>query len=185
MTQEIKPFVARLEKVCTKIGKNNKATYPVIAIASVKGICRPAFTMMDKTEKPETKRYTALREGLTELIAIPTYLFCGETSAWLAKKFIKESSESQKAAKNLMFLGVCGAALFVIPALCSVVINPIVKNFINKQKQKTNKSDMQNLYAEPNFVQFPRAFNNFGGKTKFSDYNYNQKFYTGLKVGGL
>lgn len=66
-----------LRNVCSKLGENNKPTYAVVAIAAVKGICRPTFTMMDKTEKPETKKYTALREGLTEIIAIPVYLACG------------------------------------------------------------------------------------------------------------
>lgn len=44
--------------------------------------------MMDKTESPDTKKYTALREGLTEAIAIPAYFVCGELSAKLQKFFI-------------------------------------------------------------------------------------------------
>lgn len=70
-------FQNALRNVCSKLGENNKPTYAVVAIAAVKGICRPTFTMMDKTEKPETKKYTALREGLTEMIAIPVYIACG------------------------------------------------------------------------------------------------------------
>ena len=63
--------------VCESVGKDNNPAYAVVAIATAKGICRPMFTMMDKKEAPETKKYTALREGLTEVIAIPTYLACG------------------------------------------------------------------------------------------------------------
>ena len=79
--------------------------------------------MMDKTENPETKKYTALREGLTEVIAIPAYWACGELAGGLAKKAFKDKALAGRAEKNLMFMGVCIAALFVIPGLCSVAIN--------------------------------------------------------------
>ncbi len=78
-----------LRNVCTQLGENNKPTYAVVAIAAVKGICRPTFTMMDKKEKPETKKYTALREGLTELIAIPVYLGCGYLAGKCSRLFTK------------------------------------------------------------------------------------------------
>ena len=80
---------AILEKVrnaAHALGINNKPTYVVMAIAAVKGICRPAFTMMDKKEDPKTKKYTAIREGLTEIIAIPVYWALGELSAKVATK---------------------------------------------------------------------------------------------------
>ena len=48
-------YQERLVKTFEYIAKNLKATHTVMAIATVKGICRPTFTMMDKTEKPETK----------------------------------------------------------------------------------------------------------------------------------
>lgn len=66
--------LTKLKNLCIKLGENCKPTYPVMAIAAVKGICRPAFTMMDKKEEPKTKKYTAIREGLTEIIAIPVLL---------------------------------------------------------------------------------------------------------------
>ena len=56
------------------IGKNIKPYWPTVAVASAELIFRPLFTMMDKKSPSETKKYTALREGITELIAAPTYL---------------------------------------------------------------------------------------------------------------
>lgn len=133
-----------------RFAKTLKPTHTVMAIAAVKGICRPSFTMMDKTEKPETKKYTALREGITEAVAIPIYWLCGETAgsgAKILKKLndnkliaaahktgekidmekLKQSSHvTAKIANNLRFLGVCAAALIAIPAACSVIIKPIV-----------------------------------------------------------
>ena len=75
-----------LKNLCIKLGKNNSPEYAVVAIATVKGIARPTITMMDKKEDPQTKKYTALREGLTEVVAIPTYLTCGYLAGKLGGK---------------------------------------------------------------------------------------------------
>lgn len=75
-----------LEKRLIKFGKNNSPTLVAMSIATAKGICRPTFTMMDKKENYETKKYTALREGLTELVAIPVYYFSGVVSKKISEK---------------------------------------------------------------------------------------------------
>jgi len=79
-------FKQSLEKTLIKLGQNNSPTYIAMGIAMAKGIFRPTFTMMDKKESYETKRYTALREGLTELVAIPIYYFSGVFSKKAAAK---------------------------------------------------------------------------------------------------
>lgn len=91
-----------VKNICKKLGENNKPTYVVMAIATVKGICRPTFTMMDKTEKPETKKYTALREGLTEAIAIPVYWVCGEIAGKFGKYVVSKDMDKKfdKLAKE-------------------------------------------------------------------------------------
>ena len=97
-----------IKKTCKSLGENNKPTYVVMAIAAVKGICRPMFTMMDKTENPETKKYTALREGLTEVIAIPAYWACGEIAGKLGQlgdqeflaDLVKKVREGEQPAKK-------------------------------------------------------------------------------------
>lgn len=94
-----------LRNICSKLGENNKPTYAVVSIAAVKGICRPTFTMMDKTEKPETKKYTALREGLTEMIAIPVYIGCGylagKCSGLFTKNVTKEDFLTNKVKQDI------------------------------------------------------------------------------------
>lgn len=87
-------FKQSLEKTLIKFGKNNSPTVIAMSIAVAKGIFRPTFTMMDKTESYETKRYTALREGLTELIAIPVYFLSGVCS--------KKAAEKLAVPKNFM-----------------------------------------------------------------------------------
>ena len=48
-------LTGKLKSLCKNLGENCKPTYVVMAIATVKGICRPTFTMMDKHEDYETK----------------------------------------------------------------------------------------------------------------------------------
>ena len=76
----------KLEKTLLKFGKIASPTFVAMSIAIAKGIFRPAFTMADKKEDYETKRYTAIREGLTEFIAIPIYYLSGVVSKYAAKK---------------------------------------------------------------------------------------------------
>ncbi len=185
-------FTNRLGKICDALGTNPKATYPVMLIALVKGICRPTFTMMDKTEKPETKKYTALREGLTEFIAIPTYLVCGEVAARIAKKLKFKNvppdvntSLVKRASKNMMFIGVCTAALFIIPALCSVAIKPIMDKFM-PQKPKNNKPQIDTNMANKITTLNKPDINSFADKSNPIKPIYNNRnIYSGMKVGGV
>lgn len=103
------------------VGKNNKPTYPVIAVATANGIFKPITSLTDKKEKPEARKYAALREFCTELVAVPTYWMCGVGAAKLGEKLFKNNPEKMAIARaNMMFLGVCTAALLVIPAVCSL-----------------------------------------------------------------
>lgn len=208
-------FINKLQKLCTSLGENNKPTYVVMAIATVKGICRPMFTMMDKTENPETKKYTAIREGLTEIIAIPVYWACGEMAGKLSGVFAKpqnfmdknmfkkykagDESSNVRAAykqasdlaannlpklqKNLMFVGVCTAALLVIPALCSVAIKPLM-GVIQKDNKDKKKLDI-NTQSE---FKLPKA--PFKSNDKYQHLSSFATLYqatqpSGMKVGGV
>ena len=66
-----------IKNLCSKLGNNNKPLYPILAISCANGIFRPTFTMMKKGENPESKKYAALREGSTEVVAMPTYFVTG------------------------------------------------------------------------------------------------------------
>lgn len=174
-----------IKSICKKLGENNKPTYVVMAIAAVKGVCRPMFTMMDKKENAETKKYTALREGLTELIAIPAYWGCGELAAKFAKKMFKDDALMHKAEKNLMFLGVCTAALFVIPAVCSVAIKPVMEKLGLKAPCDNNNSLPVNLdnvkHTPQTFGNSPRLYNRSGKPV----YKIYPGINSGMKIGGL
>lgn len=131
-------LVNGIKRICESIGKDNNPAYVVVAIATAKGIFRPLFTMMDKKESPETKKYTALREGLTEVIAIPTYLACGAL-AGKGAALVKDPEKAKMAKHNLRFIGVCAAALAIIPGLCSLIIKPFTDAIFHKNNKKKNE----------------------------------------------
>ena len=145
------------KKVIESVGKNAKPTYAVVAVATANGIFKPLSTLMDKKEKPETKKYTALRELLTECVAVPTYILCGTLASKCANAF-KNPEKALRAKSNFEFLGVCTAAVLVIPALCSVVIKPITDRIYHKGEPKAQPAKVDRRYYKPNdqTVEYPR-----------------------------
>lgn len=69
-------------------------------ISTAKGVFRPLFTMADKKEEYETKKYTALREGLTEGIAIPIYILSGIVTGKISDKIAKTPKYFNKMARQ-------------------------------------------------------------------------------------
>ena len=179
-------YLNKLREICKKLGENNKPTYVVMAIAAVKGICRPAFTMMDKTEDTKTKKYTAIREGLTEIIAIPVYWGLGELSAKAAQKYLPQDLQ-KKGTKNAMLLGVCTAALIVIPGLCSAVIKPIMKTFYHDDQKDITSKKLDIISNSPKITTPTKSFGNiqFYKPLNITTYTYTSTPATNLKVGGV
>lgn len=141
----------RAISVCNKIGEANLPVYTVAAVAVFKGILRPAFTMMDKKSDPETKKYAAIREGATELVAFPTYI----AMSWLTEKFAPAFSPNGKTMDQLLhsskstlgFLGVCFAAVYAIPKLCNVVMPHLMKA-LKMEKSGEKKEAVLNTFSQ-------------------------------------
>lgn len=125
------------------LGENkNSAIYVAVAIALFKGIFRPYFTMRDKKSDPQTKKYTAMREFLTEMIAIPVYVSVPTLgSSFIKNRFYKGAPKiTQKAVDaNVKFLGVL-ASTAIIPAVCNLIQPPIMKSYSNYVKNKNAKT---------------------------------------------
>ncbi|MDD3436527.1 MAG: hypothetical protein PHC64_05170 [Candidatus Gastranaerophilales bacterium] len=128
-----------LKNICKKLGEKNNPVYTVVAIAVFKGIFRPIFTMMDKKQDPESKKYAAIREGSTELIAIPTYIILPTLIEKLAPAFSPGKKPLLQILENskttLGFIGVCFAALIAIPGLCNIAMPHVLKLFGKKEKE--------------------------------------------------
>ena len=80
-------FINTAKKVIESVGKQTTPTYAMVSVATANAIFKPLSTLMDKKEKPETKKYTALRELLTECVAVPTYILCGALASKCANTF--------------------------------------------------------------------------------------------------
>ena len=158
------------KKIIESIGKNTSPVYAVVAIASANAIFKPLSTLTDKKEKKETKEYTALREFLTECVAVPTYIICHKI-AENGANLIKDTAKVQRAKSNLGFVGVCIAAVFVIPALCSVVIKPMTDRIYRKSESK----------VQPQTI-YPQINNNNSKANLYPLYNNN---FNTFRKGGL
>ena len=191
-----------LEKMLVKFGKSNSPTFVAMSIAAAKGIFRPAFTMTDKKESYETKRYTALREGLTELIAIPVYYLSGVASQRISEKlaipkyFMKKdvyqkyaSGDTSKevlsaveqakalAEKNLPKMKLTSS--FIGVGLSALLFIPLIcsitiKPIMSAIEKKNTKTDMKKPNSEIPPVKNLTAFKSV----------YPKNVY-GMKVGGL
>lgn len=131
-----KPNLGNLFKF---MGDNpDSAIWVACTIALFKGVFRPIFTMRDKKSDPETKKYTAIREALTELIAIPVYYAVPKFgSKIIIDKFYKNADKvTQKAVgTNVKFLGVL-ASTAIIPAVCNLIQAPIMDAYKKSQDNK-------------------------------------------------
>ena len=191
-----------IEKRLIKFGKNNSPTLVAMSIATAKGIFRPMFTMMDKDESYETKKYTALREGLTELIAIPVYYLSGVVSSKLSKKLAipkhlmsKEMYSRYKAgdmanevnqafahAKNLSEINlpkITTTTAFIGVCISALFLIPLICSAtikpIMKQIDKKEHNRTENINPVQNPVKTTGNLQTFKGFCN----NY------GMKVGGL
>lgn len=143
-----------LKKTFDFFGENpNGAIYVAVAIALFKGIFRPYFTMRDKKSDPETKKYTAIREALTELIAIPVYV----AVPLLGNKLIVDRTykDAPKVAKkaaeaNVKFLGVL-LSTAIIPAVCNV-IQPKIMGYLKKKSDTKDEQKELDIVSESNIA---------------------------------
>lgn len=168
------------KKILVSVGKNNKPTYAVMAIATANGIFKPISSLTDKKEKPEARKYAALREFATECVAVPTYWACGVGAATLGAKLFKDNPEKKAMAKaNMMFLGVCTAALLVIPAVCSGALW-VLDEVLGKHKPQNKESAKLDVVSKAPEVQVHTDIS-----TKFGANIYRPSMSTFINKGGL
>lgn len=162
-----------LENTFKFFGENpNSAIWVATAVAAFKGVFRPMFTMMDKKSDPQTKKYAAIREALTEVIAIPIYIAVPMLGGKLiVNKFHKDASKVAKKAveANVKFLAVL-ASTALIPAVCNLVQPPLMKAIQGNaaKKPEAPKTD------KPAFT----------GRTNMRAYSPKVSYNSNMKVGG-
>ncbi len=168
------------KKALVSVGKNNKPTYAVMSIAVANGIFKPISSLTDKKEKPEARKYAALREFVTECVAVPTYWACGVGAAAMGAKLFKDNPEKKAMARaNMMFLGVCTAAVLVIPAVCSGALW-VLDKALKKDKKKDEPAKL-NITSET--AQMP-IYNKSDVRTDFGSF-YQPSITAFANRGGL
>lgn len=169
-------FTQNYKNLCKRLGENNDALYGVLTIAASKGILRPTFTMMDKKQDKDSRRYTAFREATTGVVAFASYIITHKGMSKLVKPFCKKANIVGKEAdveKTLSLISVSLTALFVIPFICNKITKPLLDLFTKKKTTKEIDSikpvsqqptfgaqHKLYTYTNPKFVR--PAFTNFG-----------------------
>ena len=170
------------KKALISVGRNNKPTYTVIAVATANGIFKPISSLTDKKEKPEARKYAALREFATEVVAVPTYWLCGVGAAKIGEKmFSKDPVKGNITKANMMFLGVCTAALFVIPAVCSIALAGLDKIIKKDHKTTGSQNTLDVVSKGPQTDIYPVV----GARTEFGNLIQKPSITTFANRGGL
>ena len=120
-----------IQRVCNKLGENNKPIFTVMAIACGKGTVRPILSITDKKEKPDARKYAALRELMTEFIGVPTTLCAGLAAESLTGLLAKKGTPRYKNTKAVLsLLGICVAAGYLVPQFCNMFMPPVMKKLM-------------------------------------------------------
>ena len=131
-------------------GENeNGAIIIACGIAIGKGIFRPIFTMMDKEQDPESRKYAAIKEGITEVAAFPLYIATPLIAGRLIHHFADEADPiiKKRMKINAKYIGICIATI-IIPAVCNIIQPPIMNMYKKRQEEKKaqiNKLDITSV----------------------------------------
>ena len=136
-----------VENLFSKMGTSaNLGIGVMCAIAGFKGIFRPMFTMMDKKSDPETKKYTAMREFLTEVSALPLYAVVPIACSKVSKLIFKNHKSVENIAANTKFVAL-GVATFMVPVICNKIQPPIMAAY--KKRDEAKKLQVVQINSRP------------------------------------
>lgn len=150
-----------IQKICNKLGENNKPIFTVMAIATGKGIVRPTLTITDKKERPDARKYAALRELMTEFIGVPTTFLAGLAAESLTGVLAHKGTLQYKNTKAVLsLLGICCAAGYFVPHFCNEFMPPIMKKLMpNYDPNAASSQPVHVLPQEPDIKAFTGALN--------------------------
>lgn len=138
----------KAEKLFTKLGSNPDPLITIIALCGFNMTVRPLITLSDKNQPKERKIYAAVREFLTELVALPTCVIMSRVlGGALAKKFI-QAPNTINAVKNVFSLGGLVLANFLIPIFTNIALQPIMKDVKKKMIENKKAEISQNNISQ-------------------------------------
>lgn len=124
------------EKLFMWFGKYISPAFVSASIAGAKGIFRPIFTLSDKKQDKDSRVYAALREGITEGIAIPVYLGSGA----LAKAISSRIARPKDMSKDLFYAIIDKKHPFDVKKLAGTAFSEADAATVAKNFFKTNGS---------------------------------------------
>jgi len=178
----ITPKQTFIQKICNRLGENNKPIYTVMAIACGMGTVRPILSITDKKEKPDARKYAALRELMTEFIGVPTTMALGIIAESLTGLIVSKKSPKYKNVRSVMsFLGICMAAGYFVPKFCNIGMPPVMKKLMPNYDPDAGSSEPEKPAAQTVVTNKP------AGKHVLNPYpsmkGYTSAYYhTGMKV---
>lgn len=190
------PLANVAEKAFRYFGTKTDPLLAVLIIAGCKAIFRPTFTLASKHQPQERKNYAALREFLTEMVAVPSYIIMSKLSKndFMSNKLTNNIGNIKNTKEVLSFLGICLTAGLIIPYLCNLIINPVMKKFQQYQNSKkptvkVEPKTFNDFILKENINYIPvktlnqQPLANFKGVNKTGSY-YNFNSIPGMRVGG-
>lgn len=146
-------------KTLTKVAEGATAT--VLIMTGIKAVARPAFIYADKKSDAETKKYTAVKEFLYQLLclgitfAVLPLFKKGGTK--LAENVIKKNNTTNEALKKTILKGgnetgaLVGSILgltILAPLLSHGILHPIMKA-IGMEKKESKKNPALEKLEQP------------------------------------
>lgn len=135
---------SKIGNVYQKLGADSDPLMTIVVLCLFNMSVRPLITLSDKNQPKERRYYAALRESITEIIALPTCVFFSRyLGGKLANHFsVTKTPEAIQSVKNVFSLAGLVAANFVIPILSTIALDPIMKDV--KKRIIKNKNVEQN-----------------------------------------
>ena len=184
VAETTKPKLTLIQKICNKLGENNKPIYTVLCIACGKGTVRPILSITDKKEKPDARKYAALRELMTEFIGVPTTICAGLAAESLTGLIAKKGSTAFKHTKSVLsFAGICVAAGYLVPKFCNIFMPPVMRKLMPNYDPNA-KSDDNNTKVQVSPEISPKTQINSSFTSNMNVYKnpISTYFHSGMKV---
>jgi hypothetical protein len=148
------------EKFLHKLGSNPDPLFTIVALCLFNMTLRPLITLSDQNQPKERKLYAALREFVTELIALPVCVIMSRLAGgMLAKRFAKP--ENIEAVKNVFSFAGLLLANFTIPILGTLALDPLMgkaKKLLNAEEKPDMKPTQKlNIVSETPVIPVKQA----------------------------
>jgi len=121
-----------------KLGSNPDPLFTIVALCLFNMTLRPLITLSDPNQPKERKMYAAMREFVTEALAMPICIIMSRLAGGvLAKKFARP--ENINKVKNVFSFAGLLLANFTIPIVGTLIMDPLMNKLKKNPKFKVEE----------------------------------------------